>query len=62
MQYDLEKVNVLIAQIYDAVLDDTQWSVVVQRPAQLIKAEDSILFGSPESASDRVIVLSPLLS
>ncbi len=61
MQYDLEKVNALIAQIYDAALDDTQWPVVVQRLARLLKAEDSILFGSPESTNNQMIVLSPLL-
>lgn len=61
MQYDLEKVNALIAQIYDAALDDAQWPVVVQGLAHLLKAEDSILFGSPENTSNQMIVLSPLL-
>ena len=42
MQYDLEKVNILIPQIYDAALEDKQWPVVVQRLAQLLEAEVSI--------------------
>ncbi len=58
----MEKVNVIIPQIYDDALDDRQWPVVVQRLAQLLEAEDSILFGSPEGTSNQMIVLSPLLN
>lgn len=60
MTYDLEKINALIAHIYDAALDDTQWPFLVHELAQLMKAEDSILFGSPEVGNAQMVVLSPL--
>ena len=60
MPYDLEKMNALIAHIYDAALDDTQWPSLIHKLAQLMNAEDSIMFGSPEVGSNQMVVLSPL--
>ena len=60
MVYDLEKVNALIAHIYDAALDDTQWPFLIHKLAQLVHAEDSIMFGSPEVGNNHMVVLFPL--
>ncbi|MBL8496627.1 helix-turn-helix transcriptional regulator [Nitrosomonas sp. JL21] len=60
MTYDLEKVNALIARIYDAALDDTLWPSLVHTLAQIVNAEDSIMFGSPEVGNHQMVVLSPL--
>lgn len=60
MTYDLEKINALIAHIYDAALNDALWPSLIHTLAQCVNAEDSIMFGSPEVGSHHMVVLSPL--
>ena len=62
MTYDLEKLNALIAHIYDAALDDAQWPSLIHKLSRLVNAEDSILFGSPEVGNNQMVVLSPLFN
>ena len=38
MTYDLEKLNALIAHIYDAALDDAQWPSLIHKLSRLVNA------------------------
>ncbi|QOJ20943.1 MAG: hypothetical protein HRU77_09710 [Gammaproteobacteria bacterium] len=62
MLLDHEKLNALILRIYDAALDDEQWSLLIRDLTRLFNAEDSILFGSPDIGNDRMLVLSPMIN
>lgn len=62
MLSDHEKLNALILRIYDAALDDEQWALLIRDLTRLLNAEDSILFGSPDTGNDRMLVLSPMIN
>jgi DNA-binding CsgD family transcriptional regulator len=59
MAVNSETLDALIAQIYDAALEDELWPSVIHQLAHFVQASDSLMFSLPGAGNHQVTVLSP---
>jgi hypothetical protein len=62
MLVDDVKLNALLLRIYNAALDDALWPSFMDELGKIAHAEDSLLFGSPDTGIDRPFVLSQMVN
>lgn len=59
MSTEFELVNSLIQRIYDAALEDSLWPSVIHDIANIIEADESLMFSPRLSTNDQFSVFSP---